>query len=312
MKKIFLLFVICVLVMALPAQTNIYVSPAGNDSDSGSASAPVRTLSRALMLADTNSTHIFLAAGNYSEIQSVNLVSNVLIDGGYNAASWTKDSTAVTTLTINTIEFIGDYSQKIGLRSDNDTNWTLQDLVISIPSATAAERAPSGKGASVYGLHIAGNSADTRISNCRFDIGNGGDGINGTNGVNGGNGNSGTSGGDGGLSEWTNDGDEEGIGGATVGSGDRRGGAGGNGGEGDINNDQNSSNSTGDNGQNGTRGGVNNSGGAGGAGGHGGTYSHDGSNGANGLAGADGITPVSCNSCTCSSSTAIRSSMDWS
>lgn len=280
MRKIFTLLVavLCTLTI-VNAQTNLWVSPLGDDFADGSNATPVRTIARAIALADDNGTHIFVATGNYTETQILELRSNLTIEGGFDADTW-QPTLLPSIITVDAMESMGDYNQKIAFRSIDDTNWTLANLQIAVASATAADRATSGKGATVYCLYITGASNANQLINCQLFAGNGGDGLAGVNGINGNGGNSGSNGGDGGLSEWTNDGDDEGIGGSAVGSGMRAGGRGGNGSEGSITHSQGASA-----GQNGSVGGN----GQGGNGGNGGAASSAGGNGGAGVNGGNGL-----------------------
>ncbi|MBP5557304.1 MAG: DUF1565 domain-containing protein, partial [Bacteroidales bacterium] len=267
------------------AQQILYVAPQGDDAADGSATAPLRTIARALALADDNGTVIRVASGSYAESQTLDLRSNLTIEGGLDATTWQPDGLA-TTITVDALQSVLDYNQKIAFRSMGVNHWTLIRLRMAVASATAADRAYSGKGASTYVLLINGDADGNQLIDCELLCGNGGDGISGTTGAAGASGNNGSSGGDGGLSEWTNDGDDEGIGGSAVGSGVRTGGRGGNGGEGSVTHSQG-----GYSGVTGTTGG-NGSGGTGGYGGSGGSAGHTGSVGGTGSNGANGVTPT--------------------
>ncbi|MBO4646311.1 MAG: DUF1565 domain-containing protein, partial [Bacteroidales bacterium] len=282
MKRNFTLITLFMsMIFALHAQVQeIYVSPQGDDNADGSALTPVRTLSHALQISGDDGTIIRMSSGNYNEAGPLELRSNLTIEGGFDG-SWQPDSVG-THITVQHIEYVGDYSQKIGLRSDNDTNWTLRRLSLAVLSATEAERSSSGKGATVYALYIAGNSSGNKLEECHLESGNGGDGLAGQSGTAGSSGSNGTSGGDGGLSPVTNSGDEEGTGGSGAGSGLRGGGAGGDGGEGGE-----GFGYSGDAGSRGVTGG-NGSGGAGGSGGSSVSAGHNGQNGSMGSTGPNG------------------------
>lgn len=269
----------------------IYVAPEpiGSDENVGTATGPVATLKRALTFANPDSAyHILLAAGTYQEQGEIRLMSNIIIDGSYtpsDSSDWVKTADS-SIIIVNSIEYLGDWSQKIGFRSMSDTNWLLKDIVIQIPSATIHERATSGKGASVYGMYITGNNTNNRLENCLIDVGNGGDGLDGTLGVNGTDGNAGTVGGEGGLTPSENNGTMVGQGGGAIGTGNRAGGQGGDGSAGGVGYHGESVDAT-----DGIQGGFNN-GGNGGLGGEGVSYTQDGKIGDLGLDGADGYTQL--------------------
>ncbi len=293
MNKIVTLFLcfVVTLTMATAQNLTIYVSPTGDDAADGSNATPLQTIGRALEMANGNDTitRIKIASGVYNESHTLELRSNLTIEGGLSSLTWYPNG-GTTELTINTVETFGDCNHKIGLRSDNDTNWMLKRLSITVAAATDTDQSGSGKGASVYVLHISGSSIGTQIVDCQFTAGNGGNGQAGIAGENGANGNGGGEGGPGGLSEWTNEGLDVGTGGAGAGGSDARGGGrGGNGGEGSVNHSQG-----GNAGSNGSTGGQG-IGGQGGAGGAGGAAGHNGTVGENGYNGADGQTIASGN-----------------
>ena len=167
-KQITLIFSLLLSVLFASAQDiQLYVSPSGDDSAEGTAEQPLQSIGHALELVGDNSTaHIFMASGMYIEYQTLDLHSNLVIEGGLNESTWLPDSNGTTEIFINTVEFVGDYSQKIGFRSDNDTNWTLRRLNITVASATASDRASSGKGATVYVIHISGSATGNEIVDC--------------------------------------------------------------------------------------------------------------------------------------------------
>lgn len=284
MKRFLLLTFFCALAIAATAQDiRLYVSPSGDDTAAGTPEQPVRTLGRALELAgDTTAAHIYMACGSYTESHTLELCSNLTIEGGLNDSTWTADSNGSTNLYIDAVEFVGDHSQKIGFRSDNDNNWTLQRLNVTVASATDADRASSGKGATVYVIHISGSASGNRVLDCHLVAGDGGNGIAGSNGANGSNGIDGTEGGQGRIAPadnlWDYGSLNPGIGGAAVGTGVRTGGTGGDGGCGGTDNGR------GQAGNNGTAGGN----GAGGAGGTGASQTSVGSSGSAGTIGANG------------------------
>ncbi len=68
----------------------VFVSTSGSDDNNGSLNNPVKTVSRALTLAQASGSAVYVTAGSYNE--SVNLVSGVSIYGGFAAgAGCTRD-----------------------------------------------------------------------------------------------------------------------------------------------------------------------------------------------------------------------------
>lgn len=83
MKKVsFLFFVMFCSVLPLWAQREIYVSVQGDDAAEGTAVAPVRTIAHALELADDSGSVIRIAYGSYTETVTLELRSNLTMEGG--------------------------------------------------------------------------------------------------------------------------------------------------------------------------------------------------------------------------------------
>ncbi len=288
--KQFLLITFMMLSVFGQAQNIVYVSSNGSNSNSGTWNAPVQTISHALSLANgINTTHIRIAAGVY-ETTTIELKSHVILDGCWifdaNDGTWTKNTSDSSVIYIDALETDIEANRKVGFRSENKTDWYLQDIIIDVAGANdAVDRNASGKGTSVYGVYISGNASNTHIIACTIrtgDGGNGADGIDGNAGQNGNNGNLGHI-------------DKVGVcyggdaisGAPAVGSGYRSGGAGGNSGGG-RNGNPLSSGATGNAGSNGSNGGNGASGGTAGASC---SKNTDGNPGGNGSLGTNGITP---------------------
>ncbi len=71
----------------------IYVSTAGNDSNSGSPAAPLKTISKALTMIDSSHDNIYLSSGAYNELVAITASVPVTIKGGFNG-SWERDNTS--------------------------------------------------------------------------------------------------------------------------------------------------------------------------------------------------------------------------
>ncbi len=182
--------------------TIIYVSTDGDNNNSGAWNAPVETISHAISLADGNDlTYIRIATGRYDESNIIELKSNIILEGCWtfnpSDSLWTKKFNDSTVVYIDGFEYGNGANHKIGIRSNNATNWTLQNLTVYVQGADNeyfSDRAVSGKGTSIYGLHISGNSENTHIIECTITTGNGGNGLAGISGINGADGANGGSG----------------------------------------------------------------------------------------------------------------------
>ena len=78
-----------------------FVAPSGDDSNSGTAASPFRTIQRGVTAAasDASRKQIYVAVGTYAE--SVSLLSSadgIGVFGGYNAGSWSRTGAADTTV----------------------------------------------------------------------------------------------------------------------------------------------------------------------------------------------------------------------
>ncbi|MBO7572935.1 MAG: hypothetical protein J6T48_12360, partial [Bacteroidales bacterium] len=277
----------------------IYCSAtSGNDLNIGTSTQPVASITRALALAynpdatSENPSIIRMASGEYTTTSTVNMIDNVIIDGGWTANTstgvWTK-GTGETKLkgTFGTT-ISGEANHRVALKSDGNTNWKLQDLTVDVTgynsSGGSDYHSTSYKGNSVYGLYMYGASTGDELIRVKIKVGDGGKG--GTNNItftttnlNGGNGNA--------LGE-TEECNSAKPAGGTPASVDntRKGGAGGAGGFGGDWGHRGTSGSAGSNAS--TTSGTNGRGGAGGAGAEETNANPPGSPGNNGTNGKDG------------------------
>ncbi len=139
----------------------------GSDSNSGSMSSPVKTITRGIQLASGYSPprYLIVSEGNYNE--TFNLSAGVSIFGGYSKANgWKRSNSYIVNVYPNTS---GIMATNITIRTDIDR--------INIYSADATTA-----GASSYGMFIQ-NSSNIYINRCTIRGGKGGDGANGANGT---------------------------------------------------------------------------------------------------------------------------------
>jgi hypothetical protein len=152
----------------------------GDDGFGGTMAAPVRTIGRALQLANpATRPHILMSVGTYNG--PIHLIAGVSIFGGYNAAEgWRRDPS-------NTVTIGGSARPVTGL---DITAETILDTLTVV-----AQTNPNVGGTS-YGLFLA-NSPGVRVRACRIEAGGGGAGDAGTPGGVGTGGASGSGGGSG-------------------------------------------------------------------------------------------------------------------
>ena len=163
----------------------IYCSTSGNDTNIGTSTQPVASITRALALAENtsatpeNPSIIRMASGEYTTSAIVNLIDNVIIDGGWTANTstgvWTK-GTGETTLTgtFGTVTS-GNANHRIALNSDGKQNWKLQDLSVNVTGYGSSDcHSDSKKGNSVYGLYMTNTSTGDELIRVKINVGNGG------------------------------------------------------------------------------------------------------------------------------------------
>lgn len=222
---------VCTVEVASPNCDFAYVRPSGSGGvdavDRGGPDNPYATLAYAISQLGGR-IHIRMATGTYSESLRVNIPSNVIIEGGYDAANgWRKISDGTTTInfTANTgsggtvTTYNSDTRHLIGM-SATTSGWTLQDLIITTANVTGTSS--SGNGSSNYALWINGSS-NYKIVRCQITSGDASAGLgrNNSSGFDGSNGSQGSVGGTGAGGNCTcgGDGTKGGAGGGSGGAG---------------------------------------------------------------------------------------------
>jgi hypothetical protein len=109
----------------------IFVSPLGDDNNSGARNAPVRTIVRGLGLATTmgGGTDVYVANGTYNEL--LGLQTGVSIYGGYQSATWLRDPVA-NQVTVN------GGNNMITILGVNVSDVTLDGLRLTTPTEALA------------------------------------------------------------------------------------------------------------------------------------------------------------------------------
>ena len=201
---------VCSVEVASPNCNYAYVSPTGVDAtDRGGPDNPYATLAYAVSQLGGR-THIRMATGNYTETQRVNIPSNVIIEGRYDAANgWRKISDGSTNITFTnntnnlspinsptTTQVNNDTRHLIGMASNSTSGWTLQDINVTTSAVTGTST--SGNGSSNYALWLNGSS-NYKIIRCQITSGAASNGLgrNNSTGFDGSNGSQGAIGGTG-------------------------------------------------------------------------------------------------------------------
>ncbi|MBO7132715.1 MAG: fibronectin type III domain-containing protein, partial [Bacteroidales bacterium] len=125
----------------------IYVSTTGSDSNNGSSTAPVLTISKALTLAtggtSSNPAIIRVASGTYDINAPLNLVSNIIIDGQWSANTttgvWTKGTTAtIINRTARSVEGTSSAPRIVAIEGTSKSYFKLQDIKVTTESPTTS------------------------------------------------------------------------------------------------------------------------------------------------------------------------------
>ncbi len=193
----------------------IYVSPTGAGSGLAGTRANPANLVYGLSLVSAQNSRLWLATGTYNLAQPLQLVSNITIEGGFDAATWVKSNATPSILAKDATNVLPlPANALVGIAGLNISNFRLQDITIQVAAAVTAQT-------SVYGIYLSGCS-NYNIVRCVVTTGAAGAGMNGTTG------NAGVAGGAGGNGVAGNTNElfsAGGVGG--IGSGGNNGGAGG-------------------------------------------------------------------------------------
>ena len=230
-KKFQLMVILCLSTWCVWAQQPniIYVTPGG--SGTGTQASPA---SLAFAVANAGpGKQVRLAAGTYTLTSTFNMSSNLTLEGGYDPATWCKNSSLKSKIVRTDQNITPNPNRLVGISCNNISNFYIFDIEIETQNAV-------GSGVTTYGIYLNGCS-NYSIVRCKVRAGNGSNGSNGVNGVNGINGAAGTVGGRGDADGSCCTGG--GAGGNSWSAGAYRGGNGGNGGnQGNFNSCPNATN----------------------------------------------------------------------
>lgn len=171
---------------AAPEAEAIFVSPAGLDSNAGSAQLPVKTLSTALTKAKANlAKRIYLQVGDYSEASTLVFTEaegGIIIEGGWNkqGAKWSPacadDRRLSTTIAV---------ASNVAVRvTDVAVASALRHLTLATKAQGISPFAQPGE--SMYGIWVSGATTVFNLNDVEVIAGNagsGGDAPIGPNGV---------------------------------------------------------------------------------------------------------------------------------
>ena len=154
----------------------IYVTPTG--SGAGTKASPAG-FPQALTLVTPTANRIWMAAGTYNISNTVQLISNVTIEGGFDATTWVKSNGTPTIINRDASNPIPtDVPNAFALGAfvgQSLSNFRLQDLTINVANAP-------GPYISVYGI-VLGACSNYNIVRVTVNTGNGAPGVAGAPGV---------------------------------------------------------------------------------------------------------------------------------
>lgn len=152
----------------------IYVTPTGATSGATGTRDNPAELQYAFSLVDAANNHLRIAHGVYPLSETLEIPSDIVIEGGFKEGTWIKTNADTTIFHRDANNYDAANRALVGVRATNQTNFRFQDITLKIDDA------PSN-GVSIYGMYISGCS-DYYVSRCIVFTGDASDGLPGTNG----------------------------------------------------------------------------------------------------------------------------------
>lgn len=155
----------------------IYVAPNGATSGTTGTRDNPADFVYAFSLVDAANDHMRLAHGVYPISETLDIPSNLVIEGGFDESTWYKTNADSSIIHRDANNHDAVNNALIGLRMENQSGFRVQDVTIKVDDA------PSN-GVSTYGIYLAGCS-DYTISRCILLPGDGSEGLAGAQGLQG-------------------------------------------------------------------------------------------------------------------------------
>jgi PKD repeat protein len=152
----------------------IYVTPTGATSGAAGTKANPASLDYAFTLLNPANNHFRLSHGLYELTSTLNIPSDITIEGGFLASNWFKSNSDSTIFHRNAANYDVANNALIGISIVGQSDFRLQEVVVKVDDAPST-------GVSVYGIYISGCS-DYVLSRCIVFTGDGSDGIDGSQG----------------------------------------------------------------------------------------------------------------------------------
>jgi gliding motility-associated-like protein len=188
------IIIICVLSLlsfqSIAQECNIvFVSPNGANAGAAGTKATPASLTYALTLISPTNNQIWLAAGNYNISTTIDLISGVTIEGGFNPATWVKSNSTPSIINRDNLNVLPAPNRLVAISCVGISNFNVNDLTVNVANAV-------GSGVTTYGIYLSGCS-DYKLTRLKVNSGDatdGDDGIPGVDGIDGVNGTDGSAG----------------------------------------------------------------------------------------------------------------------
>lgn len=155
----------------------IYVSPTGATSGAAGTRNTPAELQYAFTLVDPSNNHLRLSHGVYELTETLEIPSDIVIEGGFDEGTWYKTNADTTIFHRDASNYDLVNKALVGVQAIGQTDFRFQDITLKIDDAP-------DNGVSIYGIYISGCS-DYYVSRCIVITGDASNGLPGANGLQG-------------------------------------------------------------------------------------------------------------------------------
>ena len=155
----------------------VYVTPNGASSGVAGTKTNPANLAYGLILTDNINNIVRLGAGTYNFSSEFNMISDITLEGGFDASTWIKSNATPSVFHRDAGNVLSNPSRIIAVYCYGISNFKLMDITINMDDA-------QGNGISTYGIYLNGCSNYT-ISRCIINAGDAADGYQGLQGAQG-------------------------------------------------------------------------------------------------------------------------------
>jgi hypothetical protein len=167
----------------------VFVSPNGANAGAAGTKATPASLTYALTLVSPTNNQIWLAAGNYNISTTIDLISGVTIEGGFNPVTWVKSNSTPSIINRDNLNVLPAPNRLVAISCVGISNFNVNDLTVNVADAV-------GSGVTTYGIYVSGCS-DYKLTRLKVNSGDatdGDDGVPGVDGIDGADGTDGSAG----------------------------------------------------------------------------------------------------------------------